>query len=135
MLSNGMRYASEYIMKTIHGEYRKKCGKQPLGTKEPAECIRKLAESIILQCIEDLWDKTLMKQSTEFFSRRGFSICAAIAGMDIRDQVKLLDLINCAMFEVRCMPRKASTTHSYVTLAGGSTAMSITAGRPSAHSC
>jgi hypothetical protein len=64
------------------------------GDKKSAECIKKLAESIILQCIEDLWDKTTMKQSAEFFSRRGFSVCASIAGMDICDQVKLLDLVN-----------------------------------------
>lgn len=81
-------------MKTILVGYRKKCRKQPLGAREQAECMKKLAESIILQCIEDLWDKASMKQSTEFFGRRGFSICAAIAGMDICDQVQLLDLVN-----------------------------------------
>lgn len=54
--------------------YSRKCKKQPLGTKERAECMKKLAESIILQCIEDLWDQASMKQSAEFFSRRGFGV-------------------------------------------------------------
>jgi hypothetical protein len=89
-------------------EYGRKCRMQPLGTKERAECMKKLAESIILQCIEDLWDKASMKQSAEFFSRRGFSICATIAGMDICDQMKLLDLVNCAIPRIQSMPRKES---------------------------
>lgn len=84
-------------------EHGRKCRKQPLGTKEHANCIKKLSESIILQCIEDLWDKASMKKSVLFFSRRGFSICADIAGMDICDQVKLLDLVNCAIFRIQGM--------------------------------
>ncbi|MDP2158338.1 MAG: hypothetical protein Q8K68_11590 [Nitrospirota bacterium] len=66
--------------------------------------MKKLAESIILQCIEDLWDKASMKQSAEFFSKRGFSICAAIAGMDIGDQVKLLDLVNRSVLCIKVKP-------------------------------
>ena len=65
----------------------------------------KLAESIILQCIEDLWDQASIKQSTEFFSRRGFSICAGIAGMDICDQLKLLELVNRAVSYLNGKPR------------------------------
>lgn len=96
-------------MKTIRAEYRRKCRKQPLGTKERAECMKKLAESIILQCIEDLWDRALMTESIDFFAKRGFSNCATIAGMDICDQVKLLDLVNCAIFRIRSMQRGGST--------------------------
>ncbi|MBI5074662.1 MAG: hypothetical protein HZB62_05780 [Nitrospirae bacterium] len=88
--------------------YGRKCRKQPLGTKEHAECIRKLSESIILQCIEDLWDKASMKQSAKFFSQKDFSICANIAGMDICDQVKLLDIVNCAIFRLRNLHRGSS---------------------------
>ncbi len=91
-------------MKTILVGYRRICKKQPLGTKECAECMKKLAESIILQCIEDLWDKASMKQSAEFFSKRGFSICAAVAGMDIGDQVQLLDLVNRSVLSIKIKP-------------------------------
>ncbi len=89
-------------------EYGRKCRKQPLGTKERAECMKKLSESIILQCIEDLWDKASMKQSAKFFSQRDFSICANIAGMDICDQVRLLDLVNCAISRNRTLQRGRS---------------------------
>lgn len=99
-----MYNAMTISMKTVLGEYRRKCKMQPLGTKESAACMKKLAESIILQCIEDLWDKASMKQSSEFFSRRGFSICASIAGMDICDQVKLLDMVNRAVLRLKVVP-------------------------------
>ncbi|MBI5632202.1 MAG: hypothetical protein HZA15_01825 [Nitrospirae bacterium] len=66
--------------------------------------MKKLAESIILQCIEDLWDRTFMKQSTKFFSQRGFSICATIAEMDICDQIKLLELVNRSVLILRSEP-------------------------------
>lgn len=102
--NNGMYYALTTSMKMILGEYRRKCKMQPLGTKKRAECMKTIAESIILQCVEDLWDKPSMKQSSEFFSRRGFSICAAIAGMDICDQVKLLDLVNRSVLGLKVTP-------------------------------
>lgn len=67
--------------------------------------MKKLAESIILQCIEDLWDQASIKQSAEFFGRRGFGICAGIAGMDICDQLKLLELVNRAVSYLTGKPR------------------------------
>lgn len=85
-------------------EYGRKCRKQPLGTKRRSVCMKMLAESIILQCIEDLWDRASMKQSTKFFSQRGFSICATIAEMDICDQIKLLDLVNRSVMSLRSEP-------------------------------
>ena len=88
-------------MKTLLKEYRRKCRKQPLGTREHAECVRKLAESIILQSIEDLWDGSSMQESIEFFSNKGFSACAAMARMDIGDQVRLLDLVNSSLLHSR----------------------------------
>lgn len=86
----------------------RKCRMQPLGTKEYAECIKKLAESIILQCIEDLWDRSSMHGSINFFAKSGFSTCAAIAGMAISDQVKLLNLVTCAISNIRGKQHKRS---------------------------
>ncbi|MBI5847657.1 MAG: hypothetical protein HZB31_06865 [Nitrospirae bacterium] len=70
--------------------------------------MKKLAESIILQCIEDLWDRSSMHESIDFFTERGFSICATLAGMEIGEQVKLLDLVNCTISRIRHLPRKGS---------------------------
>ena len=92
-------------MRNIIEEYNRKCITQPLGTKERAECMKKLSDSIILQCIEDLWDRASMKQSAKFFSQWDFSICANIAGMDICDQVKLL---NCAISRILTLHRGRS---------------------------
>lgn len=95
-------------MRTISVEYGSRCREQSLGAIEHAECMKKLAESIILQCIEDLWDRSSMHGSISFFSKRGFSTCAAIAGMAIGEQIKLLDLINRAMYGIRRMQQKRS---------------------------
>jgi len=76
--------------------------------------MKKIAESIILQCIEDLWDRTTMEQSAEFFSRRGFSICAAIAGMDICEQVKLLDLVNRAVLYLQVYRYLCADRQQYI---------------------
>jgi hypothetical protein len=79
-------------------EYGSRCGgKRPVGTRDGGFSARKLAESIILQSIEDLWDKASRKQSMSFFTERGFSICACIAGMNIYDQMLLLDMVNRSM--------------------------------------
>jgi len=53
-----------------------------------------LAEAIILQCIEDLWDENYRKDSISFFSGDDFRTCASIAGMDIPEQLKILNLLS-----------------------------------------
>jgi hypothetical protein len=79
-------------------EYGSRGGKRPLGTTgDGGFPARKLAESIILQSIEDLWDRASRKQSLSFFKEKGFSICAGIADLGIYDQMLLLDMINRSM--------------------------------------
>jgi len=56
--------------------------------------IRHLAEAIILQSIEDLWNELQRENCKTFFSGDGFSICARIAGMGLSDQEKLLSLLD-----------------------------------------
>jgi hypothetical protein len=51
---------------------------------------RHLAEAIILQCIEDLWDEDYRKDSINFFTGDDFRTCASIAGIEISAQLKIL---------------------------------------------
>jgi hypothetical protein len=55
--------------------------------------LRGLAEGIILQSIEDLWSENDRSECITFFTGREFSICAEIAGMDLPDQLKVLNLV------------------------------------------
>jgi len=60
-----------------------------------AECgarIRRLSEAIILQAIEDLWIKKERGRCIKFFTGEEFKICAGIAGMNLHDKVKVLNL-------------------------------------------
>jgi hypothetical protein len=52
-----------------------------------------LAEAIILQSIEDLWNELHREDCKTFFNGGGFSICARIAGMGLSDKEKLLSMI------------------------------------------
>jgi hypothetical protein len=55
--------------------------------------LKRLAEGIIMQSIEDLWDTCERKKSEQFFDGEGVSICAELAGMSLYDEVKLFNLV------------------------------------------
>src|SRR4030042_4405707 len=57
--------------------------------------VRKLAESIILQAIEDLWnsEKNERRSSFAFFLGNGFSLCSDLAGISVSDRRKLFSMI------------------------------------------
>ncbi len=57
-------------------------------------CIRNLAEAVILQSIEDLWDKSQKSNCIGFFMGEGFHIYARIAGIKLSDRMELLRLIS-----------------------------------------
>ena len=57
----------------------------------------KIAEAIILQAIEDLWNTVRRKESIEFFAGEGFAICARIAGMGLYEKLKLIQAIKKAI--------------------------------------
>ena len=59
--------------------------------------IRNIAELIILQCIEDLWNERERYLSAHFFTGEGFPLCAGIAGMDLNDQGRLLNIVRKAV--------------------------------------
>jgi len=52
-----------------------------------------LAEAIILQSIEDLWDESQRDGCIAFFAGEDFTTCARIARMSLSDQVKLLNIV------------------------------------------
>lgn len=55
--------------------------------------VKGLAEGIIIQSIEDLWNENLRDECIAFFKGKEFSICAEVAGMNVDDQVKVLNFV------------------------------------------
>ena len=60
-----------------------------------------LAEAIILQSIEDLWDESQRDGCIAFFTGEDFTMCARIARMSLSDQVKLLNMVSGLISELR----------------------------------
>lgn len=56
--------------------------------------MKELAEGIILQSMEDLWDAKYRKDSMDFFEGKGVNVCTEIAGMNLYDQVRLFNLVD-----------------------------------------
>ena len=52
-----------------------------------------LAEGIILQAIEDLYDDNEREDCIAFFRSRDFTVCAEIAGIDMTSRGRLLDFV------------------------------------------
>jgi hypothetical protein len=55
--------------------------------------LKSLAEGIILQSIEDLWNSEHNGESLDFFSGGEFRACAEMAGMSLLEQVKILRMV------------------------------------------
>lgn len=55
--------------------------------------LKNLAEGIILQSIEDLWSEDYRDDCITFFRGKDFMLCAEMAGMDLSEQVELLNLV------------------------------------------
>jgi len=53
-----------------------------------------LAEAVILQALEDLWDEDQREDCLKFFTGADFRTCAAVAGMDTTEQIKVLNLLD-----------------------------------------
>ncbi len=54
---------------------------------------RSLAEAIILQSLEDLWNPSYEKESRRFFEGDGFKIYSEIAGLNLLKKKKIIHLI------------------------------------------
>ncbi len=55
--------------------------------------IKRLSEAIILQAIEDLWITKERERCINFFTGEEFNACAAMAGMNYHEKVRVLDLV------------------------------------------
>ena len=55
--------------------------------------LKSLAEAVILQSLEDLWNPDYKVESKEFFEGVGFKICSDIADIDSCKQFKILYLL------------------------------------------
>jgi hypothetical protein len=59
--------------------------------------LKELAEGIILQSIEDLFNDEERQDCVALFRSKEFTICAEMAGMDMASQVRLLYLVKCVV--------------------------------------
>jgi len=64
-----------------------------LKEKEDIMGLKGLAEGIILQSIDDLWDRHHKEDCITFFKGKGFRDCAEMAGMTTLEQIRLLNLV------------------------------------------
>ena len=55
--------------------------------------VKKLAEAIILQSIEDLYDGRHRTGSVDFFTGESFHTCARMAGLSTGEKLKVLNLV------------------------------------------
>ena len=60
---------------------------------------RSLAEAVILQSIEDLWNPVCKKESLLFFEGDGFALCSEIAGLSYIKQLSMLRMLAHAAFK------------------------------------
>ena len=65
----------------------------PYTRKTKVKAVKNLAEAIIFQSLEDIWFPEHKKESMDFFKGSGFRICAEIAGLDARKQLRVINLL------------------------------------------
>jgi len=68
-------------------------------TSERNTNIRNLAEAIILQSVEDLWDTKQKEDCLTFFYGESFGICAELAGMNEHEQATMLQIVSASAQE------------------------------------
>jgi hypothetical protein len=59
--------------------------------------LKSLAEGIIVQSVEDLWDDNLREDCIAFFKGEEFRTCAELADMGLNAQLKLLDMVKAVL--------------------------------------
>lgn len=75
---------------------------------------KSLAEAIILQSMEDLWDEKERADAVRFFDGDGFSACSEIAGMNFFEQLRLYNMANKMIIRKRPEKKKAEKLLSAV---------------------
>jgi len=68
-------------------------------TSERNKNIKNLAEAIILQSVEDLWDAKQNSECLTFFYGESFGICAEMAGMNTDEQALMLRMVSASAQE------------------------------------
>ncbi len=56
--------------------------------------VRNLAEAVILQSIEDLWDPEHLERSKDFFNGDAFDLCSELAGLDRINKFGLIHFLD-----------------------------------------
>jgi hypothetical protein len=74
----------------MYDKNRKKMGCRRIGRNKS---VVSLAEAIILQTMEDIWDARYMTESIHFFKSEEFSLCADMAGLTALGQIRLLNML------------------------------------------
>ena len=77
--------------------------------------IRNLAEAIILQSVEDLWDAKQKDDCLTFFYGESFGMCAEMAGMNTYEQTRMLQLVSASSQEnsYDTIHLRSLTEHAY----------------------
>ena len=76
--------------------------------------IKNLAEAIILQSIEDLWNRQQKKDCVVFLAGEGFDLCSGMAGINMLHKRKLLKLISTSIrCDLDCMEPMLEDTIEY----------------------
>jgi len=74
--------------------------KMPTVAKETERrSLRGLAEAILLQALEDLWDGARRKETIVFFCGEGFRTCADMACMNTYERLKLIRIVRKAIMK------------------------------------
>jgi len=73
---------------------------------------KKFAETLISQCLEDLFDPKHMMQSVDFFAGKEFHVVAIMAEMSPNDRIQILKMVNDTIKSIRknmlkTMPKQA----------------------------
>jgi len=74
--------------------------------------VQHLAEAIIMQSIEDLWDGAHRDDSIHFFAGKDFRTCASAAGIDVAGQIKILKMLEKPIKDTKIPMKKAKKLSS-----------------------
>ena len=91
-------------------EKNKKTGRR---LKSRNMCVVSLAEAIILQTIEDIWDSRYMTESILFFQSEEFPLCAEMAGMTALEQIRLLNMLKQFYMPEKYCEKNTFTKHEH----------------------
>src|SRR3990172_6219780 len=70
-----------------------------VGRQKVKNRVKSLAEAVLLQAIEDLFDYSERKKSIDFFKSENFTLCAETAGLSTLEQMRLIRMLAKAGFQ------------------------------------